>query len=1363
MARCVGIALLLGMAWAAAAGAAEPAGPASSAGPPAPIVIPRTDAPPRLDGKLGDGCWQKALVLKGFTKIKSSDAAKKEVEARLCCDAGFLYVAVRLAEPEPAKIRAEAKLRNQQVWTDDCAEIWIRGGTNKLDLDQFLVNTLGTQEDLRTRNGQRIEPKDRKPEWEVKTEKEADAWTAEFKLPAADVGLDAFRRGDRIDLKLGREDYASQPTEYAVWPAGAPYSGTEGLAPVFIEDPNCVQNPALEDKRGWGIDKNAEAVFSGAEDGGAKVIKIVSPNHYATIGQTLKLRPDAPYMLSAEIKASGPMSVRVRAKQADQPKDQAGKPFDLKAEKSESYMPYVLRFKTGPEGDALVIVGVNEGSGTGEMFVRNLRVTRDDPPSSTGQAIPVHAGAEPLVVKKLIVTDCRAVRGFIGGPVDGSTQSGQWDGAHWEYNQPDAGAGVGYDYLHNDGLHIAFADKEGFNAVVVRGGVKAKLYRDVAQYDDPKTGTLVYAFPGQSENSRAYFEKPVATGKVSFFEVGDGFIADCSFFRVSTGKAEPAAEIPVQSPTGAAAAPDARLKGFLESRFAADERQAFACDTVAQGSQIDLKANKAVHFVTKAFEKETVLTAVEVAFRMDNPGTDIPFSLSVQDPLNPRLELHGADYELDKPGHVQLVCDFPDQIVPAGTSLWVTLRFGAPVKVQNFNMNFRSSSREQAESEALAHRLFLLRGFYATMSEARPWNGFYNPDDPAKLLAKTSSPYTPWVQEILETIDQCRAIDKEGKDDMLRQYYQWIYRNIQRRSKEGTWPFPVKYDQIEGVPEWAALAHQAWMQAREVPKWWIENRMTPNGELGGVVNDDTDMAGNYDGFPMFERDGVGGMTLDFAARLAEWAEKTTIKDGFNVHTMDPLHAYEEGLNLESQLLWWNYGDPVYYERCMAGARTLEKVTIVTPKGHRHFRSQDIGIADASMQRKLDNDGYAHCLMWHPALATAWYNRHPRVLKMLREMGDGWMEHYKECEAGKFPETIEVETEKIKTTGAEPFPGIWGGEGSVFMALAQVTGDKKYLQPYNDYLAAGKLTGSLRIHAPEMFEQGLLDAPAEKFSADLCAKSWNAALYLKGDKSLLVNALKGDVEELQRYKHMYTTVECFTDRVFLYPLINPSICYTGGYATRNKLNQNFAVSWEGLGTDFAALVLDAKAEHLKVLLCNLTDKPLSGTMRVWRLAHGEYESTCGSDANNDDTPDEGAKKETREVAKGDGIAVELPKKGVYVLELKRTKALDEIYDRADLALSRLETKVEGGKVRGVVHNIGVKDVDEVEIALVDAAGKVVARKNLGKLAAPLDLEPKTVAFELEGVPSDAKGWAVVADPDKKLAEIFRGNNRVDFGK
>src|SRR5437764_6885330 len=107
--------------------------------------------------------------------------------------------------------------------------------------------------------------------------------------------------------------------------------------------------------------------------------------------------------------------------------------------------------------------------------------------------------------------------------------------------------------------------------------------------------------------------------------------------------------------------------------------------------------------------------------------------------------------------------------------------------------------------------------------------------------------------------------------------------------------------------------------------------------------------------------------------------------------------------------------------------------------------------------------------------------------------------------------------------------------------------------------------------------------------------------------------------------MYTEVECFTDRVFLYAAINPSIAYTGGYTTRNKLNLTYAVSWTGFGTDYAALVTAATRDHLKVLLCNLSDHPLTGQGKLWRLEPGEYELTVGPDANNDDQVDQIARK------------------------------------------------------------------------------------------------------------------------------------------
>src|SRR5207237_2025714 len=110
------------------------------------------------------------------------------------------------------------------------------------------------------------------------------------------------------------------------------------------------------------------------------------------------------------------------------------------------------------------------------------------------------------------------------------------------------GAGVGYDYRHNDGLHITFSDDAGFNAVVIRGGIKARLLRDVQKYDDPTSGTLIQEFPGHATTSRAWFDAPVKTRQVSFFDASDGRIADCSFFRVQHGSKLKAESLPTTQP-----------------------------------------------------------------------------------------------------------------------------------------------------------------------------------------------------------------------------------------------------------------------------------------------------------------------------------------------------------------------------------------------------------------------------------------------------------------------------------------------------------------------------------------------------------------------------------------------------------------------------------------------------------------------------------------------------------------------------------------------------------------------------------------------------------------------------------------------
>jgi hypothetical protein len=311
-------------------------------------------------------------------------------------------------------------------------------------------------------------------------------------------------------------------------------------------------------------------------------------------------------------------------------------------------------------------------------------------------------------------------------------------------------------------------------------------------------------------------------------------------------------------------------------------------------------------------------------------------------------------------------------------------------------------------------------------------------------------------------------------------------------------------------------------------------------------------------------------------------------------------------------------------------------------------------------------------------------------------------------------------------------------GSVFTFLADITADPRFIRPYNDYFAAPHKNSG--FHYAEIEQMGMLKSPVDD-------PPWNATLYETGDTKPMIAAMKKDIEELQRFPYMYTALEPYTDRVFLYPIINPSIAYTGGYTTRNKLNPTYAVSWDGFGTDYAALVTAATKDHLRVLLCNLSDKPITGRARIWRLEPGEYEMTFDS------------RKETRAIVRGDEIELTLAPKVEHVLELKQMSKSPPLYDRPDLALSPREITMKQGKVTGIVHNIGSAAVDDVVVALLDTGGKELARKHLGRLEAPLDLVPKSIAFDFGNV----AGACVVVDPDNSIPEIFEGNNRVTAGR
>lgn len=1314
------------------------------------VICPRVEQAPTIDGALDDPCWADAAEVADFTRPLSGEPPAKPISVKLCFDDGALYLGFTCHEPQPDRIRTRAEDGSRRVWLDDCIEVWLRTAETQTGFDQFIVNAAGARQMVRSRTGARDQ--EGTLDWQAAAHVGEDAWTAELAIPFSLLGVETPAPGTLLQVKFGREDYTGDRHVLSTWPPQSSYGGTEGYGRLYFETANLLPNPDMAERREgaiarWSFSGEDAALFSSAQDEGRGVIRFAAPDRYAVAQQSLRLKPDTVYRLTARVR--GEAGVYLRARTTLRPGEDST-PHTVTTRPADEYQPVELRFPSGHDGRALIILGNYQGLGAGEVFIADLSVAEDIAYEADGPAVPLRPGGL-TIVRKLPVADCRALRGFIISPVDGRLFSYNWNMQVWEYGMGGAGAGVGYRYRNNDGLHITLADEGGVDAVQSRRGARVKLYRDAERYDDPGEAPLLWRFEGRARTSRALFPERVMSTRFSFFELEDGLIADVSFLRVDTVSDYPLPLPPWFHANGPGEA--GALAPFMEQRFSADETVL----ALGEGEHVPFRAEprRAFHLVSPPLPEETAVSSIMVRLTVPDAPQDCPLTVAVQDPLNPRQELMGVDFSPDfadpqAHGSLSFELNFPDQIIPAGTPLWLTFTFGAPVTVERLTVMPRRVLRWQALPDALAFRKLVMKGLFAILSEARQWTTLRRDTDLERFYRENR--WGEGVRELAETIAQCKELGPD--DDMVRVYDEWFWRTARDLP-----PFEPTIDDIPGAPQWAVLARQAWLTAREVPAWWLDNRLVPTGEFGGLVNDDTCMYQNYADFPMFEDDGVAARIKRGAEALSDLAEEENLDEGLNRRTMDPLHAYEEGINHNALLLWWNYGDPIWFERALASARSMSALTVVTERGHRHFKNQDLGAEDLRIERELGVDGHAHPLMLHPLFEVAWYNGNPWLLAFLREWADGWLEHQ---QPGAYATSVDVATETATATSDRPLYGGYGGQASAHTFLTRLTGDLRFIRPFMDFFERGEHVWPARQYVPELWHAGALDdIPQAEREAVLRGNRVSRAIAL-GDREALHEALRDDIAELQRFMFMYTDAEVFTDRVFLNAINNAAQVYTGGWATRNKYNHTHAASWEGFGTDYAALVLRARPDRFKTLIYNFRDEPLEGRVRLWTLDHGRYRLTLGPDNSGDENADEIAREETLTIARATPVALTLPPQTVMVLELEQLEGLEDIRARPDLAISSRTLTVADGVLTGTVHNIGGGDAPQFTVVLLAADGVERGRQTLGPLAAPVDLEPKRVEFRFDVGEADVRDWRVIVDPENEIAEIFEGNNEAVYG-
>jgi hypothetical protein len=977
--------------------------------------------------------------------------------------------------------------------------------------------------------------------------------------------------------------------------------------------------------------------------------------------------------------------------------------------------------------------------------------------------VPTLPDSGTLHIEKVSVTDTRNVKAIVAPPADGRVDSWnyvqqvtEWSANHG-WNLPT------YETVKNPGIHMTLAPG-GFNYLYLRGGYIGSLYRDVTSLDGPGDGKLIVDIktstgPEETENyrfGRVAFPKIVDAEHVSFF-IRDKTLADAEFLRVGDAAQKKDYSGQIDFHIGDSV-PDLKTLGLefnqlpapkddqppstFDRRFPrAQDRTIYALQRGAATGTVTLHGGAQVHFLTPILPEKKPIGAVQLNLELAAPQPGNLLNVTVQDPLEGGRELMRVDVRLGNSRRVQCVLDFPDQIMAANRRFWITLGSRDNLILQpDSEISLLQSAPDKALAEYLDYRLYLLRGLFPPMSEARPWSRvrmssqWLRDFDGKDWYVQGRRQY---LLEMFDTMEQLETL--APNNPKLRQYHDFVTTVARPPLEESAIP---KMELIPDVPRWAQLLDRTIKSSWKIPEWWMKNRRL-NGEFGAIFNDDTDLLQQWTPFAMLDSQNYAPVVREAFRAQSEIGLDSHLKDGLSIADIDALHAYEEGINTMSVMPVLFYGDPRYVEWLMESARNKTKFMRTQPDGSLNFYGDRFGWKNAQKLAETPAANEIPSILLHPEIMLWWYNGSPQAASVITR----YLDHF-----GGYIDK-----------GYNPY--------DLNYAAYRISGDTKYLgfpKPdangkYSNLFSWSKRHPLIPANAPEARTQAwwpeyekLAEDPAQIRVGD-----WRWAVTR--DRSIVEKsfefALWGNPVAfspgVERYAYMWTEAQPYADRIFL-PTNTIAQFMLGGGNVRNRQWPGFAVSYENLGGDFAALVLDQGLDRLKLTMFNLRETQREGAVRVWQLEPGQYELKIGPDANDDGVMDSVTSTQMLDLKRMNAVPVTLPSRRALIYEFRQLKKYAPLHERPDVAISSADVLRDGANIQVTVHNIGAVDAKNIVVALRDNKGKIVASKVLSSLAAPLDLLPKTATVIF---PNVAQAVEVVLDPEGTLTEITELNNEV----
>ncbi|CAN5328394.1 hypothetical protein BH09PSE1_BH09PSE1_19960 [soil metagenome] len=440
---------------------------------------------------------------------------------------------------------------------------------------------------------------------------------------------------------------------------------------------------------------------------------------------------------------------------------------------------------------------------------------------------------------------------------------------------------------------------------------------------------------------------------------------------------------------------------------------------------------------------------------------------------------------------------------------------------------------------------------------------------------------------------------------------------------------------------------------------------------------------------------------------------------------------------------------------MATALRYDELTQINVAGHRHIISSYYSGSHFARDTPWDWSKSQSNLVLHPGMALVDYNGSPKLRALLLELADGYLAHGKPGTDG----TIVWPADINWTTDAQRGSGV-GPTNMLLWSAYRWTHDSRYLAPLGTIDNPTGLSGinsdiARDIGAPELNQRYVTAAAKPDASPD--ALTFAAAET--GDRSFLERLYAQEIQFDAVRMTMQTEDHWWTDRVEV-PSDQLQRARLGGVAhVRGRIVPGNRISWrfddpeDALKT--AILVREPAADGFRVVVWNLSDKPVGAAITGGQVTPGQWRVVQGTDADGDDHPD-GATPSTVAFGPGEALPVILAP-GANVIEFALAEAGPAMATRPDVGIGAADLVRRGGRLSVTVHGLGGVASPAGRVVIETADGGQLTTARFGALAAPDDLQPKVETTALSIPRSAPAGARVRLILDGEPLEISATNN------